>query len=212
MKTGHGIFITFEGIDGCGKSTHAELLYRFLKKSGYDVILLREPGGTPLSERTRSIVLDPRLDISPVAELFLYEAARAQLTETYILPALAGGKIVLCDRFYDSTTAYQGFGRGIDLKLISQLNRVASHSLTPDLTYVFDVDYKTSLKRRGKNPDRLEKEKRAFFKRVRDGFITLAAHKRVRLIDSHSSIEVVFAEVQWLAQKLIARKKVGRAR
>lgn len=211
MKTSRGIFITFEGIDGCGKSTHAGLLYRYLKKSGYNVILLREPGGTPLSERTRDIVLDPRLDISPITELFLYEAARAQLTDTYILPALAGGKIVLCDRFYDSTTAYQGFGRGLDLKLISRLNRIASHGLTPDLTYIFDVDYKTSLRRRGKNPDRLEKEKRAFFMRVRDGFISLASHKRVQLLDGRQEIDVVFEEVKWLAQRMIARKGVRRA-
>ena len=206
MKKSKGIFITFEGIDGCGKSTQAVRLYRYLKQAGYPVLFLREPGGNAVSEKIRRLILDPRLTITPLAELFLYEAARAQVTTEVIAPALKKNQIVVCDRFFDSTTAYQGFGRGLDRRLISRLNNLAANNIAPDLTFVFDVDYQTSLKRRGKNPDRLEREKKAFFNRVRRGFKELASQRRVQLLDGRHSIEDLFGVVQKTVLALIKRR------
>jgi dTMP kinase len=196
MKKLRGIFITFEGIDGCGKTTQAKKLYRYLKKEGYPVIFLREPGGTSASERIRRILLDRRLEISALSELFLYEAARAQLAEGVIIPELKKGTIIVCDRYYDSTTAYQGYGRGLDLAMIKRLNCVASSGYPPDLTFIFDVDYKTSLTRRNGRPDRLEKEKQAFFNRVRRGFKVIAAEPRVVLLNGRKDIDTLFALVK----------------
>lgn len=212
MKKNNGIFITFEGIDGCGKSTQARRLNAYLKKTGQDVVFLREPGGTPLSERVRNILLNRRLEISPVAELLLYEAARAQLAETIIGPALAEGRIVVCDRYFDSTIAYQGYGRKLDRRLIDRLNALASFGITPDLTFIFDVDYKISLSRRGKNPDRLEKEKKAFFNRVRKGFIELASKRRIVLLDGRQDIKTLFEIVRQRSEKLIAQSRDNHAR
>jgi len=206
-----GIFITFEGIDGCGKSTQARQLYAYLKRRGYTVRLLREPGGTPVSERIRHLLLHRDIEISPISELLLYEAARAQLAEKIILPALIRGEIVLCDRYFDSTTAYQGYGRGIDLHLIERLNRVASLRISPDLTFVFDIDYATSLSRRRKKPDRLEKEKQIFFNRVRRGFRQLARQKRVVVLDGRKDIKTLFAELTRSVLPLIKNRKIGRA-
>jgi len=206
-----GLFITFEGIDGCGKTTQAKRLYSYLKKHKYPVLFLREPGGTPVSERIRRILLDRSLHITPLAELLLYEAARAHLTETVILPELKKGTIVICDRFFDSTTAYQGFGRGLDRRLIGTLNDLASMQISPDLTYIFDVDYVTSLARRKKNADRLEKESRLFFNRVRRGFKNLASQRRVALLDGRQEIAPLFDQVRERALKLIGRRKIRAA-
>ncbi|MCP4570649.1 MAG: dTMP kinase [FCB group bacterium] len=212
MKKNNGIFITFEGIDGCGKSTQARWLNANLKKAGHEVVFLREPGGTPLSERVRNVLLNRRLEISPVAELLLYEAARAQLAETIIRPALAEGRIVVCDRYFDSTVAYQGYGRKLDRRLIDRLNALASFGITPDITFIFDVDYKTSLSRRGKRPDRLEKEKQAFFNRVRKGFVELASKRRIVLLDGRQDIKTLFEIVRQRAEKLIAQSRDNHAR
>ncbi len=209
MKKYRGIFITFEGIDGCGKSTQAQKLYLFLKKKGLPVLFLREPGGTPASERIRRILLDRNLDITPTSELLLYEAARAHLAETVIIPELKKGAIIVCDRYYDSTTAYQGYGRGLDLKMIARLNRIASLDVAPDLTFIFDVDYKTSLTRRNGKADRLEKEKQAFFNRVRRGFRGMAALRRVKLLDGHRDIATLFEQVKDHSLRLI-NKRTGR--
>lgn len=209
MKKKHpGLFVTFEGIDGCGKSTQAKKLFTRLKKLGYEVILLREPGGTKPSEKIRRILLDRALDINPVAELFLYQAARAQITREKILPALEKGRIVICDRFFDSTTAYQGYGRGLDLSAIARLNDIAADGLSPDVTYIFDVDYKTSLTRRDRTPDRLEKEKKAFFGRVRKGFLDIANKRRVVLLDGKLDIETLFAQVLARTQRSLKRKQI----
>lgn len=206
-----GTFITFEGIDGCGKSTQARKLYAYLKRKGYTVRLLREPGGTPISERIRRLLLNRDMEIRPISELLLYEAARAQLAEKVILPALIRGEIVLCDRYFDSTTAYQGYGRRIDLSLIERLNRMASLGISPDLTFVFDIDYATSLSRRRKKPDRLEKEKQAFFNRVRRGFCELACRKRMVLLNGRKDIETLFVELTRSVLPLIKNRKIGRA-
>lgn len=207
MKKHDGIFITFEGIDGCGKSTQARRLSARLKRQGHKVVFLREPGGTPTSEKIRKILLDRRLDITPLSELLLYEAARAHLAEAVILPALKSGAIVICDRYYDSTTAYQGFGRRLDRQMIDRLNTLASFGIAPDLTFIFDVDYKTSLSRRGKSPDRLEKEKRAFFNRVRKGFIELSAKRRIILLDGRRDIKTIFDDVRIRTERLIAGRQ-----
>ncbi len=212
MTKRRGIFITFEGIDGCGKSTQADRLVKRLRRLGYDPLFVREPGGTAVSEKIRRILLDGRLQITPLAELLLYEAARAHLVRTVIQPALASGRIVVCDRFFDSTTAYQGYGRRLDLHLINTLNRAAADGVSPDLTFILDVDYRTSLTRRGKVPDRLEKENRAFFNRVRRGFLSLVKHKRVILLNGRGDIDTLAGDVWTAVQPLIRKTGTRRAR
>jgi dTMP kinase len=207
MKTRKGFFITFEGIDGCGKSTQAKKLFQALKKSGYPAIFIREPGGTPVSEKIRKVLLDRRIDINALGELFLYQAARANLTEKKIIPALNKNQIVICDRFFDSTTAYQGYGRKLDLNLIEKLNKSASFGRNPDLTFILDVDYETSLKRRNGKPDRLEKEKKAFFNRVRKGFRDISKKRRVILLDGSDDIDIIFAQIRSRALRKIGARK-----
>ncbi len=200
-----GMFITFEGIDGCGKSTQIDLVYKYLTGLGYRAITLREPGSTPVAERIRDILLDRRAHITDITELLLYEAARAEITHKEIVPALESGTFVLCDRFYDSTTAYQGYGRKLDIAMVRRLHRVAAGRISPDLTLLFDVDLKTAMKRRGKKVDRLESQSRAFFERVRKGFLEIARkeRKRVRVIDAAQAVEQVFEDVRkYLNRKL----------
>ena len=172
------MFITFEGIDLSGKSTQCKLLKEYLMGKGYDVILLREPGGTDISERIREVLLDRKSDgIVPLAEFFLYSAARAQLVEQIIRPALAEGKVVICDRYDDSSTAYQGFARGLGVEKIENINEIATGNLIPDLTFFIDISVEESLKRlkvAGKLQDRMEAEGRKFFNLVRDGYLQLA--------------------------------------
>lgn len=184
-----GKLITFEGIDGCGKSVQARKALNFIRKSDVEAVLLREPGSTVLAEKLRKILLDKKLNIPDVTELLLYEAARSELTAQKIRPALNNGTIVLCDRFYDSTTAYQGYGRKLDIKMVKSLHKIATGNIAPDLTFVFDVDLRTAAKRRGKNPDRLESQSLAFHRRVRAGFRRIAntEKRRVRLIDSSAA-------------------------
>ncbi len=177
-----GWFITFEGIDGSGKTTQLKLAERFLRRKGNRVLVLREPGSTPVAEKARKVLLDNKNKITPEAELFLYLAARADLVDKVIAPALKNGTIVICDRFYDSTTAYQGYGRGIDIDLVHRVNRLAVGKYIPDITFLIDVDYETSLKRRKKKRDRLESESRTFFNRVRRGFLAIAKKEKRRLV------------------------------
>ncbi|MCP4705245.1 MAG: dTMP kinase [candidate division Zixibacteria bacterium] len=201
MKRKKSMFITFEGIDGCGKSTQLKLTSNYLKKLGYKPEILREPGSTILSEKIRKILLNKNLKINPISELMLYVAARAELVDSTIGPALDDGKIILCDRFYDSTTAYQGFGRGLDTKVIDKMNRLAVGKYKPDLTFIVDIDYPTSIRRMkkiNKVADRLESESKTFFNRVRNGFkeISLLNKKRVVLLNGKKSIEKIFDEVK----------------
>lgn len=197
-------FITFEGIDGCGKTTQMELAFEYLTASGFTVSKFREPGSTRVAEKIREILLHKENSLSDITELLLYEAARTEITEKEIRPALKKGHTVLCDRFYDSTTAYQGYGRGLDIKLVKKMHRVAVGTLTPDLTFLFDLDLKTALSRRGKSPDRLESQPKAFFERVRQGFLKIAAQERQRIvvIDAAGSVEDVFKKVE---QHLVRR-------
>jgi len=193
-----GLFVTFEGIDGCGKTTQLEKSYRYLRSLRYDVVKLREPGSTPVAERIRRLLLDRNSSLSDVTELLLYEAARAEITRQEIAPHLKAGRVVLCDRFYDSTTAYQGYGRGLDLRTVRQLHRLAVGEWQPDLTLVFDVTLEVAALRLGKKRDRLESQPAAFHRRVRHGFLQIAAAepRRVKVIDGALPADRVFQEVR----------------
>lgn len=195
-----GLFITVEGIDGCGKSTQARLIAAALEAAGHDVLRLREPGGVRISEQIRAILLDPaNAEMGDVCELLLYEAARAQLVHQVIRPALAAGKTVVCDRFYDSTTAYQAFADGLDRNMVSQANELAVDGCRPDLTLVFDLPVEDALRRRSGRgaEDRLELKGMEFQERVAAGFRAVAADEldRVKLIDAGGSIAEVFSGV-----------------
>lgn len=198
MAKGH--FITVEGIDGVGKSTQAALIEAVLDSAGYDVLRLREPGGVKISEQIREILLDPaNAEMGDVCELLLYEAARAQLVHQVIRPALAAGKTVVCDRFYDSTTAYQAFADGLDRNMVSQANELAVDGCRPDLTLVFDLPVEDALRRRSgrEAEDRLELKGLEFQERVAAGFRAVAVDEpdRVKLIDAGGSIAEVFSGV-----------------
>ena len=195
-----GQFITVEGIDGVGKSTQAALMEALLDSACYDVLRLREPGGVSISEQIRAILLDPANgEMGDVCELLLYEAARAQLVHQVIRPALTAGKTVICDRFYDSTTAYQSFADGLDRDMVFQANELAVDGCRPDLTLVFDLPVEDAHRRRSERSaeDRLELKGRDFQQRVSEGFRAVAADEpdRVRLVDAGGSIAEVFSIV-----------------
>ncbi|GMO54027.1 MAG: dTMP kinase [Candidatus Endomicrobiellum trichonymphae] len=180
-------FITFEGGDGAGKTTHSLLLKKYLEKRGYEVLLTREPGGTILAEAVRRILLNPDSNIVPLSELFLYEAARAQHVEEFVLPALNAGKAVICDRFTDSTVAYQGYGRKLNLQLIDSLNSTTSFGLTPILTIYLDIlPYK-----RAKKLNRIERESLQFHERVREGYLSQAKKypERIKIVKTQETVE-----------------------
>ncbi len=198
-----GKFIVLEGPDRCGKSTQAKLLYNYFLARGADVLLTREPGGTPTAERIRQIVLEPGLDVRPMAELFLYEASRSQHTQEKILPALEAGKIVICERYTMSTCAYQGYGRGIDLKTIETLNQIATLGLKPDLTLVFLMSDKYFTER-GEYlfSDRLEQEDLAFRQKMRQGYQELIARTpNAYLVDADRNVDEIQRQVVGLLVK-----------
>lgn len=198
-----GKFIVLEGPDRCGKSTQAKMLYNQLVARGKDVILTREPGGTPTAEQIRQIVLQPGLDVRPLAELLLYEASRAQHTQEKILPALEAGKIVICERYTMSTCAYQGYGRGIALKTIDTLNKIATQDTKPDLTLVFLMSDKYFTER-GEYlfSDRLEQEDLAFRQKMRKGYLDMIKRTpNAYLIDADKNISDIQARVLELLQE-----------
>ncbi len=202
-----GWFITFEGPEGSGKSTQIQAAAKFLQKSGYTVTLLREPGGTRISERIREILLDKHLgEMNAETELFLYLAARAQIVREKILPALQKGNVVICDRFEDSTLAYQGFGRKLSQKVIEQASRLVRGALRPDLTFVLDIEPVKGLKRGGRH-DRIEREAISFHQRVRQGFLTLAKQnpKRMVVLDSGRPCEWVRLKIQEKLEHVFAK-------
>lgn len=196
------LLITFEGIDGSGKSTQARLLNQHLQAEGYQTLLVREPGGTELSERIRSILLDRELNVRPMAELLLFSAARMQLVAERIRPALDAGRIVICDRFYDSTTAYQGAGRGVaDPEWLQSFHRRVTEGLVPDRTYLVELDPETAKVRRenGENEDdRMESEDLAFYERVMNAYSALADEHsgRIRRLDGRRAIEELQADIR----------------
>lgn len=197
-----GIFITFEGIDGCGKSTQCEMLKDYLKESGKDFIFVREPGGTVIGERIREILLDKKnTQMTARTEILLFEAARAQITDEVIKPALDEGKIVLCDRFFDSSSAYQGMARGMGMDFVAGLNMAATGGLKPDITFFFDISAEEALERRGKRgeaSDRIELAGLKFQEDVRQGYIELAkaSEGRVITIDATKGIDEIFEVVK----------------
>lgn len=193
-----GLFITFEGIDGCGKTTQLNLLADYLKSKGFEVVITREPGSIGLGEKIREILLNYDGDVSSNCEAFLFLADRAQHIDIIVKPAIEAGKIVLCDRHTDSTVAYQGYGRGVDLSQIKMLNKLATSGLIPDLTYVFDVDMETSQQRVGKDKDRMESAGLEFHKKVRAGYLKIVEEEpeRVKLVDSTKDIETIFNQVK----------------
>lgn len=178
-----GIFITFEGIEGCGKSTHSKLLFDFLKEAGYDVIYTREPGGTSLGEAVRKVVLNSDgINISDMAELFLFEACRAQIVKEVVAPALNKKRIVISDRFGDATVCYQGYGGRLDLKTIDTLNRISTGGIEPTLTILLDIDTLEGLRRaRIKGTDRMEDKDVSYHRRVRAGYLKLAKQHPYRI-------------------------------
>jgi dTMP kinase len=170
------VLVTFEGIEAAGKSTLIAALSERLSSAGDTVLVTKEPGGTPLGESLRALFIDPAYDIDPVAEVMLLNASRAQLITDVILPALKAGKTILCDRFFDATVAYQGFGRGLDVETLLELCLTATRRTAPDLTFLIDVPVEVSARRlraRGR-PDRLEQENGSFHQRVREGYLELA--------------------------------------
>lgn len=182
-----GVFITFEGFEGSGKSTQINLLAGYLKENGYPVLLLREPGSTRISEKIREILLNKKnYFIREKTELLLYLAARAQLVEEKIIPALKQNKIVLCDRFQDATTAYQGYGLGLDIKLIKNFGEFVTSAVNPNLTILLDIKVEEGLRRAGGASDRIQERPLAYHRRVRNGYLKLASAnpKRIKLIQA----------------------------
>ena len=193
-----GLFITFEGPEGSGKSTQIKRAARYLKRCGRRVLLLREPGGTRVSEVIRGILLNKdHREIEPETELLLYLAARSQIVREKIIPALRKGFVVVCDRYEDSTLAYQGYGRGFSLALIEKMSRFARGSLLPNRTFLLDIRPEAGMRRTGRR-DRMEKQSLAFHRKVRQGFLMLARKdkKRFEAIDATKSRDVIAAIIQ----------------
>jgi dTMP kinase len=206
-----GIFITFEGGEGSGKTTHSRLLYEYLRRRSHDCIYTREPGGTKLGELIRSVLLkSDGVDICDLTELFLFEASRSQLVEEVISPALAQKKIVICDRFNDATYSYQGYGGKVPIATIRALDNVSRGKLRPDLTILLDIDTTTGLRRAGKKgSDRMETKDLAYHKRVRKGYLKLAKKepRRIKVIKVAGGIDETQALVRREAELVIQRYK-----
>jgi len=179
-----GLFITFEGGEGSGKSFQSKALYRELDKLAIPALLTHEPGGTVLGEKLAKLLKYSRdTGISPLTELLMFNTSRSQLVDEVIKPELLAGKVVICDRFTDSTIAYQHYGRGLDLKLVNTINDAAAEGLRPDLTFLLDVPVEVGLTRKGnKKPDRFETEKAAFHQKVRVGYLRMAANEPKRWV------------------------------
>lgn len=187
------MLITFEGIEGCGKSTQVDLLFDYLTRKGYNVIKTREPGGTVFGEALRDVALQKNIDVFPLSELLTIMAIRAQHVEELIMPALQDRTIVLCDRFVDASYAYQGYGRGIDLGIIETLNRLVTKGIRPNLTVLIDCAAGLGLKRKAKDHrslDRFEKESLSFHRKIRNAYLKLADEdqRRFFVVDGKSKI------------------------
>jgi len=207
-----GVFISFEGIEGSGKSTQIERLKTHLEQKGYTVVVTREPGGTPVAEAIRQVLLDPQhAALCETAELLLYEAARAQHVAERIAPALQAGHVVLCDRFADSTTAYQRAGRGLAQDVVEPLHTIATGGLDPDLTILIDLPVETGLARATRGAaDRMEREPQSFHERVRAGFLELAEEnpERVKMIDGTRSVDEIADAIAALVDAFLKELEV----
>ena len=196
-----GLFVTFEGIDGCGKTTQIEMLSSDLEKENIPFVLIREPGGTDIGEKIRTILLDKANSrMHARTELLLYEAARAQIVEERIKPELSSGKVVICDRFFDSTVAYQGIARDLGLQAVDYLNHWSTAGLAPDITFLLDLDEETAYRRRhgrSDEEDRLEAEGLAFMKKVREGYLLSSRDQpRIRVISATDTPEVIYEKIK----------------
>lgn len=211
------LFITFEGVEGSGKTTQIQRLKRYLIQKGIPCKVTREPGGCRIGEKIRKILLDPdHREMVPMSELLLYEAARAQHVKEVIEPFLKKGGIVLCDRFRDATLAYQGYGRKIDLKWIERLNHISSQGIKPDVTFLLDCPSDIGLKRalqrnrnlKQENEERFEKEKIQFHRWVRKGYLTIAKKEpcRVKVIDSRQGEGKIFEKIRRIVDELLVRR------
>ena len=198
------MFITFEGIDGSGKSTQIKYLKEWLEIRGYSVIVLREPGGNTVSENIRTLLLDSKETIDPRSELLLFTAARAQLVSKVIRPALQQNNIVICDRYIDSSVAYQGYGRGLPVEEIEQINAFATNNLIPDITFIFDLSVEDASKRAGfrsshtnSSPDRMERSGEDFFRKTREGYLQIAknSERKIFIIEANGHVEDIREEI-----------------
>ena len=213
------LFITFEGVEGSGKTTQIQHLKRYLTQKGIPCRVTREPGGCPIGEKVRKILLNPdHREMSPLSELLLYEASRAQHVRDVIKPLLKKGMVVLCDRFSDASIAYQGYGRKVDLKLVERLNRLSSQGIKPDITFLLDCPSDVGLKRalqrnrmlKKEKEERFEREKIQFHHRVRRGYLSIAKKEpnRVKIIDTREGEEKVFEKIRRIVDELIAAKRI----
>ena len=214
------LFITFEGVEGSGKTSQIQRLKKYLTQKGIPCKVTREPGGSPIGEKVRKILLNPEhREMVPATELLLYEAVRAQHVEEVLKPLLKNGGVILCDRFCDATLAYQGYGRGIDLKWVASLNRLASQGIKPDVTFLLDcptvVGLNRALRRNRilgqEREERFEREEIQFHRRVRKGYLAIAKKEphRVKVIDTREGEEKVFEKIRKIVDNLIKRKAFG---
>jgi len=204
-----GLFITFEGGDGSGKTTQINLLREYIAGKGMDVVTVREPGGVPVSEKIREIILDNRnTDMDNITEMLLYAASRAQLVSQVIIPALDSQKCVICDRFVDSSYVYQGIARGLGLEIVKTVNDIATHNIVPDITFFMDIDPATALKRRfdATEPDRMESEDFSFHMKVYEGYVEIAGMfpDRIKRINGSLQVEEAFLQIKKHIDALIA--------
>jgi dTMP kinase len=210
------LFITFEGVEGSGKTTQIQRLKKYLSQKGIPCKVTREPGGCPISEKVRKILLNPdHCEMVPMSELLLYEAARAQHVKEVIKPFLKKGGVVLCDRFNDATIAYQGYGRKIDLKWVERLNHLSSQGIRPDVTFLLDCPSDVGLKRalqrnralKQEREERFEREEIQFHQRVRKGYLAIAKKepRRVKVIDTRQGEDKVFERIRKIVDNLIKR-------
>ncbi|HEY8420748.1 MAG TPA: dTMP kinase [Thermoclostridium sp.] len=205
-----GLFITFEGGDGSGKTTQINLLKNYIDSKGIEVVTVREPGGVPVSEKIREIILDRRnTDMDNITEMLLYAASRAQLVSQVIIPALSSGKCVICDRYVDSSYVYQGIARGLGLGIVKTVNEIATRKLVPDITFFMDIDPGSALKRRldAAEPDRLESLDISFHHKVYQGYMELAGMypDRIKRINGSLKVEEVFSQIKEHIDAIICR-------
>ena len=206
------MFITFEGIDGSGKSTQIQLLKEMLEKRNHVVTILREPGGNILSEQIRQLLLDSKEQVDPRCELLLFTAARAQLVGSVIRPALEAGNIVICDRYIDSSVAYQGYGRGLSIEAIESINDFATAGLIPDITFIFDLSVDDAAKRAGfrsndnqTKPDRMERSGDAFFERTKQGYLEIAkkSDRNIFIINANDAMNDIREQVESIVESYL---------